>query len=135
MASFDLLDSGERAQYDTGAQRDTAEGKGRFDLISAEALARLSRVMELGAKKYNDRNWEKGIPLARCLDSALRHINQWQRGLRDEDHLSQAVFNLFAIIHLGDLIDYGSLPRHLLEGLPNRAILTHFPDRAAVESS
>lgn len=97
---FGLKDSGRRENFKTGAVRDTREGKGRFDLISPYALRRLAAVYEKGAVKYGDNNWQKGIPFARCIDSALRHIGQFQLGRRDEDHLAQAAWNLFAIMHL-----------------------------------
>lgn len=99
MTDFTLKDSGKRENFDTGARRDTREGKGRFDLISPFMLRRLALVMERGAVKYDDRNWEKGMPFSRFTDSALRHINQFVMGKSDEDHLAQAIFNLMAIIH------------------------------------
>lgn len=98
-AEFTLKDSGVREEFATGARRDTREGKGRFDLISYHALRRLALVMERGASKYGDHNWEKGMPLSRFMDSALRHLNQYLAGARDEDHLAQAAFNVFAMIH------------------------------------
>jgi len=96
---FVLKDSGKREQYKSGAVRDVREGKGRFDLISPFALMRLARVYEKGSKKYKDRNWEKGFPYSRVLDSAIRHIVQFMMGYEDEDHLAQAAWNLFAIMH------------------------------------
>ena len=57
----------------------------------------------MGAGKYAPRNWEKGIPWSRCLDSALRHLNKFQRGMTDEDHLAAAAWNIFAIIHYQEL--------------------------------
>ena len=56
----ELQDSGERREFETGAVRDMAEGKGRCDLLPACALLRLSKHYEKGAKKYDERNWEKG---------------------------------------------------------------------------
>ena len=94
-----LQDSGEREPQGTGAVRDTRSGKGRFDLISPHGLFRLARIYELDAEKYEDRNWEKGIAISRCLDSAKRHLNQYAMGAKDEDHLAQAAWNLFAIMH------------------------------------
>jgi hypothetical protein len=85
--------------YDTGAKRDNREGKGRYDLISPIMLERLAKVYERGAIQKGDRNWEKGFPVSRALDSACRHINQYRQGLRDEDHLAQAIWNLAAAIH------------------------------------
>jgi hypothetical protein len=92
-------DSGQRESFDTGAVRDLQVGKGRYDLISFFALHRLAGVYERGAEKYEDRNWEKGIKASRCLSSALRHIAQYMMGMKDEDHLAQAAWNLFAVMH------------------------------------
>ena len=91
-------DSGKREQFTSGAVRDTREGKGRFDLIPPRPLARLAGVYERGAAKYSDNNWKQGIPLSRCLDSALRHLNQFKAGDRDEDHLAQAAWNIFSMM-------------------------------------
>lgn len=94
-----LHDSGERQQFNTGAVRDPAKGKGRYDLISPHALKRLALHYEAGAEKYADRNWEKGIPMSRCFSSAVRHLFQWLAGMRNEDHLAAAAWNVFAIMH------------------------------------
>lgn len=97
--AFVTKDSGKREEQGTGAVRDTRAGKGRFDLISPFALKRLADVYERGAVKYADRNWEKGIKVSRCLDSAIRHIMQYEMGMTDEDHLGHAAWNLFAVMH------------------------------------
>lgn len=94
-----LPDSGTREKFNTGAVRDVQVGKGRFDLISPEALMRLAVHYENGAKKYDDRNWEKGIPISRCFSSAVRHLFKWLAGSREEDHLAAAAWNIFAIMH------------------------------------
>jgi len=100
MAKYnDVKDSGKREQFTTGSKRDSRDGKGRFDLIDPWALKRLAVHYENGAKKYGDRNWEKGQPSSRYLDSALRHLNNYLMGLRDEDHLAAAAWNIFAILH------------------------------------
>jgi len=94
-----LPDSGKRENFKTGAVRDIQEGKGRFDLISPAALTRLAIHYENGSRKYDDRNWEKGIPASRCFSSAVRHLFKWIAGLNDEDHLAAAAWNIFAIMH------------------------------------
>lgn len=93
-------DSGQRESFPSGMVRDVRHGKGRFDLVTPIGLRRLAQVYERGAAKYDDRNWEKGSPLSRFIDSAERHINDYKCGLRDEDHLAQASWNLFAVMHL-----------------------------------
>lgn len=94
-----LKDSGERRQFDTGSVRDMSKGKGRYDLRSPWVTARKARHDELGGDKYGDHNWIKGQPFSAMLDSAMRHLNKWQRGERDEDHLIAAIWNLEAIAH------------------------------------
>ena len=89
-----INDSGDRTQFETGAVRDMHEGKGRCDLLPPLALLRLARHFESGAKKYGDRNWEKGIPCSSFLDSAQRHLLKYSAGYTDEDHLVAAIWNL-----------------------------------------
>ena len=93
-----IKDSGTRREFDTGAVRDMQEGKGRCDLLPPLALLRLAKHFEEGAKKYGERNWEKGIPISSFIDSALRHVFKYMAGKQDEDHLIAAVWNLIAAI-------------------------------------
>lgn len=113
MAEFVVKDSGQREDFITGSRRDTRKGKGRFDLIPAYPLKRLAIHYENGAEKYGDRNWEKGQPLSRYLDSALRHMNCYVGGDRVEDHLTAAVWNLFAFIYTEEMVNQGKLPAEL----------------------
>lgn len=106
-------------EFVTGSVRDSREGKGRFDLISPFALRRLALHFESGARKYGDRNWERGQPLQRYLDSALRHVNCHQAGMRDEDHLIAAAWNLLAHVHTEEMIASGKLPKSL-DDSPNK---------------
>lgn len=108
-----VKDSGERQSFSTGSVRDTQAGKGRFDLISIPALRRLARHYENGARKYGDRNWEKGQPLGRYLDSAFRHLTYVLEGNTEEDHASAVSWNLFGYIHTFEGIKSGKLPREL----------------------
>jgi hypothetical protein len=113
---YEMKDGGERESFNTGAVREDRSGKGRYDLISPLALRRLALVYEKGAKKYpSDRNWERGMPISRTLDSAMRHIAQYISGLRDEDHLAQAAWNIFAAIHMEECVDRGILPSTLAD--------------------
>lgn len=89
-----ILDSGNRRTFETGAVRDIHTGKGRMDLLPACALIRLSKHFEAGALKYEERNWEKGIPIHSFIDSALRHLMNYLDGKTDEDHLCAAAWNL-----------------------------------------
>lgn len=53
---------------------------------------------EEGAKKYGEHNWQKGIPLCRYLDSAVRHYLKWLKGETDERHDRAFVWNLMCCI-------------------------------------
>ena len=155
-----ILDSGTRRNFDSGAVRDVAEGKGRCDLLPldiigehigdhvlaligvyirdgndrhlwnaidlfqykafptdvvttkeriANTLLEVSKHYEEGAKKYADRNWEKGIPLHCYIDSGVRHYLKWLRGDSDEPHDRAFVWNMLGAMwtqkHKPELID------------------------------
>lgn len=108
-----VMDSGVREEFQTGSRRDSRQGKGRFDLMSPFVLERDSRHLENGATKYGDRNWERGQPLSRYYDSAMRHMNKYLMGYRDEDHLAAARWNLAALMHTEMMIQLGVLPKEL----------------------
>lgn len=108
-----VKDSGERRLFETGAVRDIAEGKGRCDLLPACALIRLSKLYEAGAKKYDDRNWEKGIPISVMIDSGIRHILKYLDGHIDEDHLTAAAWNILGAMWMEE-------KRPDLQDLPSR---------------
>ena len=97
------------------------EGKGRCDLLPACAILRKARHFEAGAKKYGDRNWEKGIPLNSFIDSALRHIFKYLNGETDEDHLCAASWNLDAAMWTEekrpDLINIPTRPEYMKENI------------------
>lgn len=105
-----VVDSGSREKFSGGSVRDSREGKGRFDLISPIGLKRLAIHYENGAKKYGDHNWEKGQPVSRCIDSAIRHLYAYLGDSRNEDHLAAAAWNALAAIHIEEKCNEGELP-------------------------
>lgn len=75
----------------------------RWDLIPWDAMEEVARVYTLGAKKYADRNWEKGILYNRIMAALLRHLLAWYKGERcDPDngqpHLASVVWNSLALL-------------------------------------
>jgi hypothetical protein len=93
-----IADSGNRTEFGTGALRDMHTGKGRYDLLPWEAIHELAKHCEEGALKYGERNCEKGIPIHSLIDSAIRHLSCYLRGMKDEPHLRAAMWNIaFAI--------------------------------------
>lgn len=111
--TFQTKDSGKRQDFVTGARRDVQDDKARYDLISPIMLTRLAELMARGAKKYGDRNWEKGIPLSRYYASLFRHMIQWAEGDTTEDHLAAVCFNAMGIMHTEQLVLWGDLPLEL----------------------
>ena len=108
-----VKDSGQRQSFDTGSVRDTNEGKPRYDLITPIGLYRLAMHYANGAKKYGDRNWEKGQPLSRYIESLERHIQKMKVGLLDEDHEAAIAWNILAFTHTKTMIEAGVLPEEL----------------------
>jgi hypothetical protein len=103
----------ELQHFDSGAKRSDRTGKGRFDLISPVALRRLAIRYEHGAIQKGDRNWEGGFEISRCIDSTLRHLNQYREGDRVEDHLAAAAWNLFAAMHFEEVKPHcDDMPRY-----------------------
>ena len=133
-----IKDSGNRREFETGAMRDIANGKGRCDLLPLAVIGEIleDNILTLidmyirtgnkqtlqkaltafcarhydgdyddmfldvaihyeeGAKKYRERNWEKGIPLHCLIDSAVRHYLKFMRGDDDERHDRAFVWNI-----------------------------------------
>lgn len=116
MMNNKINDGGDRISYGEGkAIREPSRGKGRYDLISPFGIDRIAKWYELGAQKYADRNWEKGMPFSRYVDSAKRHLNKYVMGMEDEDHLAAACWNIIAIMHhqeLGEL-EFDDMPHYL----------------------
>ncbi len=109
----ELKDSGKRQDFVSGCVRGTTEDKSRPDLISPYFNMRVGDHLDKGARKYAERNWEKGMPISRCIASLERHLNQYKQGLTDEDHLAAIGCNIMFIIHYEELIKRGLLPAGL----------------------
>ena len=95
-----IKDSGNRREFSSGAVRDLADGKGRFDLCPWSAFMEISKHCENGAKKYGEHNVDKGIPTNSLCDSAARHLAKYLDGWTDEDHLLAAAWNLLWAIEM-----------------------------------
>lgn len=85
--------------FETGARRNSSEGKGRYDLLPVEAIRALAKRFEYGAKLHGANNWRKGIPNSSLYDSALRHLFQALNNEVDEDHLASCLWNVSVLIY------------------------------------
>lgn len=104
----------------TGAVKNDL-GKLRYDLVPINALEELTKVLTFGAKKYADRNWEKGFKWGVVYAALMRHITAWWRG-EDIDpesglsHLSHAMCNIaFLIEFLNTHPEMDNRPKQIKE--------------------
>lgn len=134
MGEFAIKDSGQRQEFPGGMVRDTTEGKVNYlNVLFGPMLDRLAAHLTKGRQKYPDPypgvpNWtlaEGSAEYLRAKESALRHMIQWLRGERDEDHAAAVIFNinlaeyvLEKAENLGAEIDprLGAVPPSLLTG-------------------
>lgn len=77
-------------------------GKLRFDLIPPIPLSELAAIYTMGAAKYNDDNWLKGMNWRRVRAAIERHLNAFDRG-EDVDpesglpHVMHAAWGCFTL--------------------------------------
>lgn len=109
--SQELVDSGDRREFATGAVRDMAQGKGRCDLIPAGAL---QRMFQNRHKEFQD-SW-----CAKTKESAqlaYAYLLQYLDGDRDVDHLALSADLLMYIMEFedgGNAGEYKVYPRATL---------------------
>lgn len=130
-----LEDSGDRTIFETGAQREIIEGKGRYDLLPPEALKRLAIHFENGAKKYAARNWEHGLPLTTMLDSCFRHLVRLMNGEKGEDHAAAVMWNIACFMQTAKWIQESKLPANLIKDLPRQLSINLFGEVATNEQN
>ena len=70
----------------------------KYDGIAETAILELSIHYEDGARKYAERNWERGIPCHCFVDSGIRHYLKWRRGDKDEPHDRAFLWNMFGLL-------------------------------------
>ena len=87
-------------QFDTGAQRDTGEGKLRMSLVPQQELKRVMKRYLDGAEKYGENNWMKGMPLSVFYDCAHRHLDAWWSDEPSEDHAAAVVWNMLCAMYI-----------------------------------
>ena len=101
-----------QVEFQTGAKRSDATGRGRFDLIPYEAMLALARRFEYGVPRFGERNWENGIPLSRILSSLRRHAMQINYDFT-EDHVGAVLCNAAMFVTVAERVRAGLLPKEL----------------------
>lgn len=82
-------------------------GKLRFDLLPVEPLKKVVDAYTMGAKKYGDRNWEKGLEWGRVYAAMQRHSWAWWGGeIHDradgQHHLASVVWCALSLMEYED---------------------------------
>lgn len=77
---------------------ENADDDSLSETVIPNAILEVAVHFEEGAKKYGERNWEKGIPTARYLDSAIRHYLKYERGDNDERHDRAFIWNILCML-------------------------------------
>lgn len=105
-----------RKTFKSGMQRDVNTDKPRFDLLIPEdqpledtMLYRWAMHLTMGAKKYDDRNWEQATgkeELDRFKESAFRHFMQWYTEEDDEDHAAAVYFNICGAEYVKEIMKW-----------------------------
>ena len=118
MTGFDAQhqpDAGRMREFDTGATRDTNEGRLDYEgFLSPLALRRFAQYMHHHRKQADGKlrasdNWQKGMPQEVYLQSLMRHVmDVWliQRGYKQvaeamtvEEALCGVMFNVQGLLH------------------------------------
>ena len=84
--------------FDTGAQRDTGEGKLKMSLVPHDELDRVLKRYTDGAAEYGENNWKKGMPVSELYNSASRHLKSAFQCKIDEDHLAAVCWNVLGMM-------------------------------------
>ena len=101
----------EPRKFDTGAMRDTEQGKPDYEgFLSSAVLKRYGEYMHQhrhmadGSVRDSD-NWQRGIPRSVYIKSAWRHFMDWWTAHRNgdtmglEDALCALLFNTMGFLH------------------------------------
>lgn len=56
------------------------KGKAPIHLIPAEYIFATAKVLGVGAQKYNEWNWAKGMRWSRVFSALMRHLWAWWAG-------------------------------------------------------
>lgn len=112
------------------------QNKLRFDLVPPFAFENFVKVLGMGARKYSDRNWEKGMDWSRLIASLKRHIHAFETG-EDYDpesgllHMAHVATNAMFLLEFYEIFPQGDdrvLPykRHPRVGLDIDEVLADF---------
>jgi Domain of unknown function (DUF5664) len=73
-----MLPTSAKEPLDAAIKHDT--DKDPWHLLPWDAVRCILKVLAFGARKYDDRNWEKGMDWSRCFSACQRHLVSWFHG-------------------------------------------------------
>ena len=70
--------------------------KNRWELLPWREVEQIVEILTIGARKYEDHNWQKVRPVSRYIGAAFRHFTSWVKGEKldpetGKSHLAHAV--------------------------------------------
>ena len=104
------LDTNTWIDYNSNHEQQKLEPATRFDagkipyhLFPLDAFEEICKVMDFGAKKYAERNWEQGMSWSRVARSMLSHFISMCKGIeRDEEsdipHAAHMAWNAIVLL-------------------------------------
>lgn len=92
-------------------------GKIRHDLLPPWAINELAKVYTMGAAKYADHNWRKGMKWSRVLGSLKRHLNYIEQGQDFDDeskllHAAHVAWNAITLLEYYKIFPQGDDRQH-----------------------
>lgn len=91
--------------------------KPRWSLLPAGTVAQVVEVLEFGARKYGDNNWQKvENARTRYYDAAMRHLEAWRNGEHKDPesgaaHLAHATCCLLFLMYMDDQDNDDAVPQ------------------------
>lgn len=85
-------------RFQTGAIRSDNTGRERYDFISPLALKALAEYLATTENSFAQTNYFKGIPEDVCIESLLRHINDFRINGTKKEAVAM-LFNAVALVH------------------------------------
>lgn len=80
-------------------------GKARISILQGKAFEQVMKVGEMGAVKYGDHNYRKGMPVTKYINAAFRHVFiEWLfKGIDLDDesglpHLAHGAWNILSAL-------------------------------------
>jgi hypothetical protein len=98
--------------FGSGAKR-SEKIAARYDLIPSGPLRRLALRYGLGASRYGEYNWQKGLPLSDTYNHILAHLNNFRDAAMhgcdtEDDELAGAAWGIFTLMFFQDRGDFST---------------------------